>query len=200
MQRIAYTAAAALAAAATANAAFIELENPLVLQNDAVVSVELVGKWAGAEGDVYFLGAKPAGESLNASDDTGVPGLGRKLFASAGAAGTRVELGQFDAGTELHFGYYITKGHSDTVALGDIFRSDNENDQVQLGWDPSASSEFVTRLGWEDIRDPKRSDWDYRDVVFDVRMTPPQGDTVPSPGAAMLIALSTGVAAARRRR
>ena len=199
MRRIAITAAS-LAAAGTASAAFIQLENPLVLQQDASVSVELVGKWAGAEGDVYFLGSKSAGEPLSASADTGVPGLGTRLFASAGARGSTVELGDFTAGTELHFAYHITKGYSDIVALGDTFRSDLQQDEIQLGWDPEASSSLVYRLGWEDIRDPKRSDWDYQDVVFDVRMTPPQGDQVPTPGAAMLLALSTGVAAARRRR
>jgi len=199
MQRIAITAAV-LAAAGTASAAFLELDNPIALQQDASVSVELVGEWAGAAGDLYFLGAKPSGSELNASPDTGEPGLGTKLFASTGARGTSVNLGDFDAGTELHFAYHITSGYSDTVILGDTFRSDLAQDQVQLGWDPDASSEFVTRLGWEDIRDPKKSDWDYQDIVFDIRMTPPQGDPVPTPGAAMLLALSTGVAAARRRR
>ncbi len=200
MPRIGITAAVLSAFASAAGAAFIEIEQPLVLQDDALVSVELVGAWAGAAGDVYFLGARAPGEELSASPDTGEPGLGQRLFHSKATPGERIDLGDFAAGSELHFAYHITTGSGTIVALGDVFRSDRDADMIQFGYDPEASTSSSFRLGWEDIRDPKKSDWDYQDVVFDVTMTPARGTVVPAPGATVLLALSAGAAAARRRR
>lgn len=200
MPRTEIIAAVICASASAAGAAFIEIDSPIVLQSDAVVSVELVGAWAGAAGDIYFLGAKRPGEALTASADTGEPGLGQRLFYSKAEPGERIDLGEFDAGSELHFAYHITKGSGDLVAQGDVFRSDRDTDQIQFGYDPEASTAAYYRLGMEDIRDPKRSDWDYQDVVFDVTMTSPRGVPVPAPGATLLLALSSGAAAARRRR
>lgn len=201
MRYLGTTSAAIVAGAATAaGAAFVEIETPIVVQQDSTVSAELVGAWAAAAGDVYFLGAATPGGGFSASMDTGQPGLGQRLFNSKEGAGATADLGTFTAGSELYFGYHITKGYREIVQAGDVFRSNEGDDLLYFGWDESASGDDYFRLGWEDTRDPKRSDWDYRDVVFDITMTPVRGEPVPAPGAAVLLALSTGAAAARRRR
>ncbi len=188
-----------LAAGASAPAAFMQLDHPITLEQDSSVSVELVGAWAGAAGDVYFLGADSNGQ-LNASADTGEPGLGKRLFNSKDAPGTTIDLGDFTAGSALHFAYLITKGWSDAVIKGDVMRSDRTRDQIQLAWDEDESTPALYRLGWEDIRDPKRSDWDYQDAVFDVHISPSAARAVPAPGTMTLLALTGATLAARRRR
>ena len=192
-------AAAAFATASGASAAFVELDQPVALEENAAVRVELVGAWAGAAGDVYFLGAERAGE-LSAAPDTSKPGLGQRLFNSKDAAGASVQLGDFRAGDELHFAYHITKGHGRVVTQGDVMRTDVSGDFIQFGHDPGARLGSGLRVGVEDIRDPKRSDWDYQDVVFDVNFTPGRGAPAPAPGSATLMALGAALAAQRRRR
>jgi len=193
------TAAAALAAASGASAAFIGIEDPVTLEQDAAVSVELVGGWAGAGGDLYFLGAR-SGEQFNAAADTAEPGLGQRLFGNKDAAGASASLGDFRAGDQLHFAYHITKGHGSVVTQGDVMRSDVNADFIQFGHDPGAQLGSGLRVGVEDIRDPKRSDWDYEDIVFDVNFTPGRGAPAPAPGSATLMALGAALAAQRRRR
>jgi len=190
-------AASMLAAASGASAAFIGLEDPIALQEDAAVAVTLVGGWAGAEGDLYFLGASRSGV-LSAAADTAEPGLGQRLYGNKDAAGQTIQLGDFLAGDELHFAYHITSGNGGTVITGDVIRSDVSRDFIQFGFDADHTGDGRIRLGVEDIRDPKRSDWDYQDAVIDLSFTPARG--VPAPGSATLMALGAALAAQRRRR
>ncbi len=188
---------AALAASGSALGGFLELEAPVTLDRAGDVRVELIGAWAAAAGDVYFAGSQIDG-AFTAAADTGLAGLGTRLFHSKDAAGSRVDLGWHDAGATLHFGYHVTKGYRDLVELGDVMRSDVSDDFNQFGFDADHTEVGVRwRLGMEDIRAPKRSDWDYQDAVFDVIVTP-RGE-VPTPGAATLLGVS-GLLAARRRR
>lgn len=192
-------AAAAIAlSAGSAWGGFIQWDAPITIEADSAVSATLVGAFAGAAGDIYFVGSVTDG-AYTPAPDTFTPGVGTRLFGSKAAVGTTVELGTFSAGTELHFGYVVTTGWGTTVLLGDVMRSDVLGDQAQFGYDPEASSAGRWSLGIEDIRDPKKSDWDYNDAMFDLVITPVR-DVVPTPGTATLLAAGGVLAGVRRRR
>ncbi len=177
---------------------YLELETPVVVENDSAVLVEFLSADAG---DIYFLGASiptSAGLSWTAAADTGFAGLGQLLFGSGDVAGERVDLGTFAAGSVLHFGLRIDSG-VDAGFLDDVMRSDVNGDVVQFGWDEQASGNGRLRLGWDNNRDPKDSDWDYNDAAFDVIISPGGGQDAPAPGGAMLLGFG-GVLAAQRRR
>lgn len=189
---------AVLMAGTAAHGAFITRDAPVRFDQAGSVRVELVGAWAGASGDIYYLGST-TGDTWTPAPDTGTPGLGTRLFYSKSTPGQSVELGEFAAGSTLHFAYEVTHGVGDLVLQGDVMRSDRNTDSIQFGWDEEKSDALSLRLGVEDIRDPKRSDWDYRDAVFDVVITPARGD-VPAPGAVSLFALAGATGIRRRRR
>jgi hypothetical protein len=193
--RTAAAFAIAAAAATSASAAFVGIDDAPALTRDGRVSVQLVGAWAGAAGDVYFLGAD-TGAGFVSAPASDAHAIGQRLFNSKDAPGAAIDLGDFAAGDQLHFAYRITKGWSSLVTPGDVMTT--QSDLIQFGIDESASDFALRwRLGMEDIRDPKRSDWDYQDAVFDVLLTPARG--IPTPASAALFAIA-GLTAIRRRR
>ena len=188
--------AVAMTAAAGASASFVGIDDAPTLDRDGRVDVHLVGAWAGAAGDLYFLGAATDAGFLSAPASD-AHAVGRRLFNSKDAPGAVASLGDFAAGDRLHFAYRITKGSGSLVALGDVMTT--RDDLIQFGIDQSASDFALTwRLGIEDIRDPKRSDWDYQDAVFDLVLTPARA--IPTPASATLLTLSGLTALIRRRR
>ncbi|CAE7578018.1 unnamed protein product [Symbiodinium necroappetens] len=121
---------------------------------------------------LYFMGHEQDGEMFNAvSSDANE--LGAFIFQNHGtAAGTTVELGEFEAGSTLHFAYLVTNG-SGGAPTGSLFRTDVEADTnyFAIGDTRSDEASLFTRLGIEDIRNPAHSDFDYNDLIVDVRTT-----------------------------
>ena len=200
MRITACTVGGLMLSAGAANAAFLQMDHPITLSERSAVSVEVFGANGGAAGDLYFVGTTSGDTWTPAPDPTG-GGIGTRLFNSKDTPGTRVELGTFDAGTEFTFAYKVTKGWSKWVIVDDVMMSGREGDAQQFGVDDMLADSGRVRLGIEDIRDPKKSDWDYDDSMFDVVITP-TGDrgAVPTPGSTALIGLASFAALGRRRR
>jgi len=191
------TIIAAVSSLALASFASADLNSGqmLTLDQDSDVSVSFITSSAGAKGSLYFLGTESGGAITSAaSSDSNA--LGEFLFSNHGTtSGYSVDIGQFGAGETLHFAYLITNGVS-VAPTGELFRSDLSTD---LSFFASGSAEAfdgyqVFRFGIEDIRDPNRSDFDYNDVIFDVRVSP----AVPAPGAAALAMIGAGFMVRRR--
>src|SRR6056297_1439873 len=110
----------------------------VTLQEDSRVSVSFVSQSAGATGSLYFTGAELGGVMDYAvSSDTN--NLGEFLFSNHGAsAGTSIDLGEFDAGSTLHFSYLVTKGRGG-AKTGDLFQS---ADSVGVGYFASEEPEL----------------------------------------------------------
>jgi len=189
-------AGAALCAAATGGVAVDMHDAPVALTKDSNVSVRFVNSDAGATGSLYFLGWGQ-GESITYSASSHSNNLGQFLFSNKGTpTGTTIDLGVFDAGAALHFAYIINKG-AGAAKTGDVIRSDIHADLAYFAPSPmfNQQDENFVRIGLEDIRDPKKSDWDFNDVIFDVLASP-----IPGPGAFALAMMGMAIAAPRRRR
>jgi hypothetical protein len=185
--------ACSLAVAGSANAGF-RTGQSVTLQEDSNAVVEFISQSAGAKGSLYFLGAD-TGDSFVTAPSSDENGLGKFLFSNHGTArGTTVDLGNFGAGSTLHFAYLITKGVS-VAPTGSLFKSNVLDDVNYFGMEGPSTFERSTtfRLGIEDIRNPKKSDFDYNDVIVEVRAV-----AIPTPGT---LALATaGLAFVTRRR
>lgn len=157
------------------------------------VSVEFVSQSAGAKGALYFLGFND-GDGITYAASTDSNNLGRYLFHNHGTAqGYSVLLGDFGAGSVMHFAYLITNGVS-VAPTGQITRTDALSSvffAVDAGRSDSVGD--YSRVGVEDIVS-KSSDMDYNDMIFNVRFA-----DVPAPGGAMLAGLAMLVASPRRR-
>lgn len=189
------TAVAITAAAASAASATMTPAQPFTLDQDSAVAVQFVSQSAGARGNLYFIGFEQEGEMFNAvSSDANE--LGQFIFQNHGtSAGTTVELGEFGAGSTLHFAYLVTNG-AGGAPTGSLFRTDFEADAnyFAIGDTRSQEESLFTRLGIEDIRDPQHSDFDYNDLVVDVRTTP-----IPAPGSVALAMTALAMIARRRK-
>jgi len=202
MWRTASVAGGALAASLTASlaplaqASFVRGE-PLRLAQRSDVRVRFLGQSAGASGALYFLGSRLGGVVSRAasSDDQG---LGRFLFNNHQARrGFETALGVFDAGAVLDFAYLITQGVS-VAPTGELFRTDRSEDLPYFAQRTRFKKDLQRSVvGVEDIRDPRLSDFDFNDVVFEV-VARPAG--TPAPAGAAVLGLGGAVALGLRRR
>ncbi|TVQ81556.1 MAG: hypothetical protein EA380_01435 [Phycisphaeraceae bacterium] len=189
------TAVATAAVAGSASAAMIPA-SLVELETESTVTVTFDSSDAGAKGSLYFLGHEQDG-SITYATSTDANGLGKWLFSNHGTApGYSVNLGTLPGGALLHFAYLITNGVS-VAPTGSLFRTDVPDDMLYFMSDVVAadSSGTTVSYGIEDIRNPSKSDWDYNDVMFSVRV-----DAIPGPGAIALAASAVMLAGVRRRR
>lgn len=190
MTAVVTTAVAGTASAAVIPASLVELDT------DSTVTVRFDSSDAGAKGSLYFLGYEQDG-TINYETSTDANGLGKWLFSNHGTApGFSVNLGLLPGGSMLHFAYLITNGVS-VAPTGSLFRTDVAGDMQYFMSDVVAADAGGTTVsyGIEDIRKPSKSDWDYNDVMFSVRVDP-----IPGPGAIALAASAVMLAGTRRRR
>lgn len=189
------TAVVTAAVAGTASAAVIPA-SLVELDTDSTVTVTFDSSDAGAKGSLYFLGHEQGG-SITYATSTDANGLGKWLFSNHGTApGFSVELGLLPGGALLHFAYLITHGVTN-APTGSLFRTDVPADMQYFMSNVVAADASGTTVsyGIEDIRKPSKSDWDYNDVMFTVRV-----DAIPGPGAIALAASAMMLAGVRRRR
>ena len=158
------------------------------------VSISFLSQDAGAKGSLYFLGAQNDGAiSYRTNSDARL--LGQHLFTNHGTArGTSVNLGLFSAGTTLHFAYTVTTGMPG-VPTGTTSRTDFADDLRYFGLETvfSSGGRVETVFSVEDIKDPRRTDWDYND--FRATIT-----AIPTPGVAMALASGFALVSFRRSR
>jgi len=166
----------------------------VTLERDSSVSVSFLSQSAGATGALYFSGYESEGSMAWAvSSDTNE--LGTFLFSNHGTErGASIDLGEFGAGSTLHFSYLVTKGRGG-AKTGDLFES---FDSGGVGYFASGSPRVFDGgvsyvMGVEDIMNPKRSDFDFNDAMFEVSAA-----SVPTPGSVALGAAGL-VFVARRR-
>ncbi len=190
-----FTAVVITAVASSASAALIPAELPS-LDTVSDVTVAFESSNAGARGSLYFLGYEQGG-TVTYETSTDAKGLGKWLFSNHGTpSGFSVNLGVLPGGSLLHFAYLIT--HGVTVApTGSLFRTDIVADMKHFSSDVVVADRdsMTIEYGIEDIRNPAKSDWDYNDVMFSVRV-----DAIPGPGAIALTACAVMLAGVRRRR
>lgn len=176
---------AVLALATAAAHADLVVGAPVVVPEGMTgAQIEYLGPEADYTGEFYFLGWGDEDGVLEAAGDTGEPGLGQFLFNNQDSPIGSVETLSLDfsEGDVLHFAYNVIA----PAGVEDLFRTDNEIDQIQFAWDAGDGTFAV-----EDIRIP--SFWtDYNDAVFQVTF-------IPAPGAMALLGLA-GVLGSRRRR
>ncbi|MBN4060363.1 DUF4114 domain-containing protein [Planctomycetaceae bacterium AH-315-I19] len=197
MNNIRCTSAAAIAIAAFAGTASASMTpgQPITLTQESAVSVQFVSQSAGARGSLYFLGAESGGVMTSAASSD-ANNLGMFLFENHGASPSDItQLGEFAAGTTLQFAYLITNGVF-VAPTGSLFRTDDpvSTFNFAVGDASFINGSSVTRVGIEDIQNPAYSDFDYNDIVFDVRMT-----AVPAPGS-IALAMAGGAMFIRRRK
>jgi len=191
------TVAVAIAAASCSGVAHASMTpaQPITLAEESAVSVQFVSQSAGARGSLYFLGTESEGQmSFAMSSDTN--NLGMFLFENHGASpNTSIDVGEYDAGASLHFAYLVTRGVP-VAPTGSLFRTDDEVGAFNfaIGNTSFVGGSNVTRVGIEDIQDQHLSDFDFNDILFDVRTT-----AIPAPGSVAL-AMVGGAVLLRRRK
>lgn len=161
------------------------------------VTATFLSSSAGATGSLYFLGHKGSGdEAITYAASTDAFGLGQFVFSNKGTpANTGVGLGQFNAGDSLFFAYIITKG-SGNAQKDSFARNDLAADVDFFRTNSSVATDYgsYSIIGVEDIFLRNKSDFDYNDMLFALRV-----DAVPTPGAGLLAAMG-GIVAFRRKR
>lgn len=196
------TAGATLwAAAVVPVAASMVVGEPIVLGERANVSVRFHSQSATAAGSLYFLGSEKGGVATLATS-TDSSGLGIHLFDNHRATrGDQFNLGVFEAGSILNFAHLITDGVP-VAPTGSLFRTDIPGDLAYFAQRKEQDEDTglaVTRVGVEDIRDQRLSDFDFNDLKFDIVRTPAQTPT-PTPGNLALFGVGAVMLASRRRR
>lgn len=161
------------------------------------VTATFLSSDAGATGSLYFVGHKGSGDdAITYSASSDAFGLGQFLFSNKGTpANTGVALGEFNAGDSLFFAYIITKG-SGNATKGSFARNDLTAGVDFFRTNSSTPTDYgsYSIIGVEDIFNRSKSDWDYNDMLFALRV-----DAVPTPGAGLLAAMG-GIVAFRRKR
>lgn len=161
--------------------------------------VEFVSSDAGATGSLYFLGWQLGDAPITYAASTDGFGLGRFLFSNKNTpSGFGVDLGSLASGATLHFAYIITSGVS-VAPTGQVIRSDVGADLRFFGLvaDDADARGPYTRVGLEDVVSDA-SDFDFNDLIFDVRSCQVDND-VPSPGGVALAFAGLALTASRRR-
>lgn len=161
------------------------------------IDIQFLSQNTSSRGKLYFLGSSNGGP-ITYSTSTDANHLGRFLFDShVSTLNASTKIGDFVAGTVLHFAYKIYRSSSSTP-LGTIFRTDVAADRQYYGFEklaPLPSGATVTKMKIEDDRG-NNCDWDYNDLCFKITNTP----KVPAPGAVTLAGLAGLLAVPRRRK
>lgn len=148
-------------------------------------TIEFRGSSAGYTGQLYFLGW---GDETNVIHYADGSDLGQLLFNnhSSEIGATVLLVGEFEAGSVLHFAYEVIAPRSKY----DLFRTDVEDDRFNFAYD-AATGDYAI----EDLRmDYRHYDGDYNDAMFRISL-----QSVPAPGSLALLGLA-GLAMTRRRR
>ena len=183
-----------LALAGQASAGMTPLSS-ITLEDRSTVEVIFDGSSAGATGALYFLGAEHGG-ALTRAASSDENDLGMYLFSNKGTTfGATIGIGEFDAGSTLHFAYLITKGVS-VAPTGTLLRTDVflDDDFIRISGAREAGDVYVFNLDIEDIKDFHVSDFDFNDVRIGIRAV-----AVPAPGSAALAFAGLGFGMSRRR-
>ncbi|MFU8830486.1 MAG: hypothetical protein ACNA8P_13775 [Phycisphaerales bacterium] len=158
--------------------------------------VSFVSQSAGWTGSLYFTGAEINGvmHHATASDSHD---MGLYLFDNHGtAAGYTVTIGEFEAGTTLHFGYLVFSGNKSNGNIRYALRTDSSEYSQQFALEeitPIDGAMRTTRMHIEDIVG-SGSDWDYNDMRADIIAR-----AIPTPGAMSLAGFALILVVKRRR-
>ncbi len=193
--RMTVFAAATIGAVVSQSLAGMTPLSSITIEDRSTVEVIFEGSSAGAQGALYFLGAEHDG-ALTRASSSDENDLGMYLFSNKGTTfGATVALGEFNAGSTLHFAYLITKGVS-VAPTGTLLRTDVflDDDFIRISGAREAGDVYVFNLDIEDIKDYHVSDFDFNDVRIDIRAV-----AVPAPGSAALAFAGLGFGMSRRR-
>lgn len=172
------------------------IDPSFVVTAPSLVSIEFVSQRAGATGSLYFVGVERDGIVMP-QPDSDDRGLGQFMFSNHDVSpGTSWELGLFQPNDQLDFGYLITRGRGG-ARTGDVTRTDVESDwgYFRQQSEPDDDGAVVTTYGLEDIKNPRRSDWDFNDVMFQIRTM-----SVPTPAPLTMQAIAISAICVYRRR
>ncbi len=189
-------AAACVGGVATGASASVITGTTYQVEQTGAFDVSFVSQSAGWTGSLYFSGAEVDGVMF-AADDSDQYGMGRFLFDNHGTqSGHTVSIGEFDAGSVLHFSYLIYRGNKSNGNIRYALRTDSPDDLMQFGWEEIASSGDAMRTTMLHIEDivGSGSDYDYNDVRANVIAR-----AIPTPGTATLAGFALFVGCTRRR-
>jgi hypothetical protein len=166
------------------------------VEQSGAFDVAFVSQSAGWTGSLYFLGHERDGIMHHAENSDQFE-LGRFMFDNHGTdPGFTLSLGEFDAGSTLHFGYLVFRGNKANGNIRYALRTDSSGDLQQFAIEditPLDDSLRTTTLGIEDIVG-QHSDWDYNDLQVNIIAR-----AIPTPGSATLAGLALLVCCPRRR-